>query len=111
MYIIYRFPPFLITKLVGGEWQSKNNESNFCIIFFTRQVLVEDQDGWKLVTVDENKQSGAAPVICHKILFSKWFRYLMMVVIVANGISTARMNFKHDGRPRGENHYIFEVSL
>lgn len=68
--------------------------------------------GWKLVTLDENKYSGLAPPVCQAILRSASFRLLMMGIILANGIITATMHFKHDGRPRNvfyENYYYIEV--
>jgi hypothetical protein len=69
--------------------------------------------GWKLVTLDENKHGGNAPKFCHVILRSASFRLLVMGVILANGVVTATMHFKHDGRPRHvfyENYYYIEVS-
>lgn len=65
-----------------------------------------------MITLDENKYSGLAPPICQTILRSASFRLLMMGVILANGIVTATMHFKHDGRPRHvfyENYYYIEV--
>lgn len=69
--------------------------------------------GWKLVTLDENKHGRSAPKFCHVILRSASFRLLVMGVILANGVVTATMNFKHDGRPRNvfyEKYYYIEVS-
>lgn len=69
--------------------------------------------GWKLVTLDENKHGGNAPKFCHVMLRSASFRLLVMGVILANGVVTATMHFKHDGRPRHvfyENYYYVEVS-
>lgn len=74
--------------------------------------MEDESGGWKLVQVDENKHVGCAPLICHQILRSKWFRLLMMGVILANGIVMATMSFKHDGRPRHhfyQNYYYIEV--
>lgn len=77
---------------------------NFC------QILTGDDRGWKLVTLDENKHGGLAPEFCHTILRSPHFRLLVMGVILANGIVTATMHFKHDGRPRsvfyGKYYYV-----
>ncbi|XP_054265506.1 sodium leak channel NALCN isoform X2 [Macrosteles quadrilineatus] len=76
------------------------------------QILTGDDNGWKLVTLDENKDNGLAPPICQSILRSASFRLLMMGVILANGIVTATMHFKHDERPRStfyENYYYIEV--
>ncbi|KAL1109977.1 hypothetical protein AAG570_014086 [Ranatra chinensis] len=78
------------------------------------QILIGDDKGWKLVTLDENKYSGLAPPICQTILRSATFRLLMMGVILANGIVTATMHFKHDGRPRHvfyEKYYYIEVAF
>ncbi|XP_069692579.1 sodium leak channel NALCN isoform X3 [Periplaneta americana] len=76
------------------------------------QILTGNDSGWKLVTLDENKHGGNAPKLCHVILRSASFRLLVMGVILANGVVTATMNFKHDGRPRRifyENYYYIEV--
>lgn len=77
------------------------------------QVLVEDENGgWKLVQVDENKHVGFAPPICHEILKSRWFRISMMSIILLNAVIMATMSFKHDGRPRHhfyEKYYYIEV--
>ena len=65
------------------------------------------------MTLDENKFSGLAPPVCQTILRSASFRLLMMGVILANGIVTATMHFKHDGRPRHvfyEKYYYIEVT-
>lgn len=62
--------------------------------------------------MDENKHGGLAPHFCHAILRSASFRLLVMAVILANGIVTATMHFKHDERPRHvfyENYYYIEV--
>lgn len=76
------------------------------------QILTGDESGWKLVTLDENKHGGLAPEMCHKILRSPHFRLLVMGIILANGIVTATMRFKHDGRPRSDyyiNYYYIEI--
>lgn len=76
--------------------------------------MIGDDRGWKLVTVDENKHGGLAPEFFHKILRSPQFRLLIMCVILANGIVTATMRFKHDERPRQdyyENYYYIEVGF
>ncbi|BES93887.1 voltage-gated ion channel [Nesidiocoris tenuis] len=78
------------------------------------QILTGDDMGWKLVTLDEDKYSGLAPPICQKILRSTSFRLLVMGIILANGIVTATMHFKHDGRPRHvfyENYYWIEMAF
>lgn len=66
------------------------------------------------MTLDENKHSGLAPPMCQTILRSASFRLLMMCVILANGLVTATMHFKHDERPRHvfyENYYYIEVNV
>nr|CAH7755460.1 unnamed protein product [Callosobruchus chinensis] len=78
------------------------------------QILVGDDQGWKLVTVDENKHGGLAPEFCHKILRSPHFRLLVMCVILANAIVTATMRFRHDNRPRHifyERYYYIELGF
>lgn len=70
----------------------------FCFVFF--QILIGDDNSWKLITVDENKHGGPASPLCHAILRSPQFRMVVMIAILANGITTATMNFKHDERPK-----------
>ncbi|XP_072936536.1 sodium leak channel NALCN [Epargyreus clarus] len=80
----------------------------------TTQFFTGDDNGWKLVTIDENKHSGSAPEILHKLLRSPYFRLLVMGVVLANGIITATMNFKHDDRPREyfyEKYYYIEIAF
>nr|CAD7262605.1 unnamed protein product [Timema shepardi] len=75
-------------------------------------VLEGTDAGWKLVTLDENKHGGMAPQFCHHILRSATFRLLVMGIILANGVVTATMHFKHDGTPRHEfyeNYYYIET--
>ncbi|KAH8235997.1 hypothetical protein KR032_012242 [Drosophila birchii] len=76
------------------------------------QILSGNDSGWRLVTIDDNKHGGLAPETCHAILRSPYFRMLVMSVILANGIVTATMTFKHDGRPRDvfyERYYYIEL--
>lgn len=78
------------------------------------QIFTGDDLGWKLVTLDESKHGGSAPVICLQILRSATFRLLMMGIILANGIATATMRFKHDQTPRHEiyeNYYYIEIAF
>ncbi|KAL3268371.1 hypothetical protein HHI36_007487 [Cryptolaemus montrouzieri] len=78
------------------------------------QILTGDDKGWKLVTLDDNKHGGLAPELCHAILQSPHFRLLVMCVILANGIVTATMRFKHDDRPRRvfyEKYYYIELAF
>lgn len=74
-------------------------------------TLVGDDTGWKLVTIDDNKH-GSANETCHRLIKSPYFRMIVMSVILANGIVTASMSFKHDGRKREvfyEKHYYAEI--
>ncbi|KAF3429704.1 hypothetical protein E2986_05904 [Frieseomelitta varia] len=78
------------------------------------QILTGDDNGWKLVTLDENKHGGLASPICHAILRSPQFRMVVMFVILANGITTATMSFKHDEKPRHtyyDNYYYAEIAF
>ncbi|XP_031343875.1 sodium leak channel non-selective protein-like isoform X3 [Photinus pyralis] len=78
------------------------------------QILTGDDRGWKLVTLDENKHAGLAPNVCHKILRSPHFRLLVMCIILANGVVTATMHFKHDERPRSDfytKYYYIEIGF
>lgn len=78
------------------------------------QILTGDDRGWKLVTLDENKHGGIAPEFCHTVLRSPHFRLIVMCVILANGVVTATMHFKHDGRPRSVfygKYYYIEVAF
>lgn len=43
--------------------------------------------------MDENKHGGPASPLCHAILRSPQFRMVVMIAILANGITTATMNF------------------
>ncbi|XP_058821851.1 sodium leak channel NALCN isoform X1 [Topomyia yanbarensis] len=78
------------------------------------QTITGDDAGWKLITIDENKHGGLANETCHTILKSPYFRLLVMSTILANGIVTATMHFKHDGRPRQvfyERYYYIEMAF
>ncbi|XP_024938061.1 sodium leak channel non-selective protein isoform X7 [Cephus cinctus] len=78
------------------------------------QILTGDDNGWKLITLDENKHGGLASPLCHAILRSPHFRMVVMCAILANGITTATMNFKHDERPRHtyyDNYYYAEIAF
>ncbi|XP_026672772.1 sodium leak channel non-selective protein [Ceratina calcarata] len=78
------------------------------------QILTGDDNGWKLVTLDENKHGGLASPICHAILRSPQFRMVVMCAILANGITTATMSFKHDEQPRHtyyDNYYYAEIAF
>lgn len=67
-----------------------------------------------MVTLDENKHGGLASPICHAILRSPHFRMVVMFIILANGITTATMSFKHDEKPRHtyyDNYYYAEIAF
>ncbi|XP_076278980.1 sodium leak channel NALCN-like isoform X4 [Lasioglossum baleicum] len=78
------------------------------------QTLIGDDNGWSLVTLDENKHGGLASPVCHAILRSPHFRMVVMCAILANGITTATMSFKHDEKPRHtyyDNYYYAEIAF
>ncbi|XP_066141608.1 sodium leak channel NALCN isoform X3 [Euwallacea fornicatus] len=78
------------------------------------QILVGDDRGWKLVTLDDNKHGSTAPDFCQKILQSPYFRSLVMGVILANAVVTASMRFNHDKTPREvfyEKYYFLELGF
>ncbi|XP_075155778.1 sodium leak channel non-selective protein na isoform X2 [Haematobia irritans] len=78
------------------------------------QILSGNDQGWRLVTIDDSKHGGLAPETCHAILRSPYFRMLVMSIILANGIVTATMTFQHDGRPRHvfyERYYYIEAAF
>ena len=78
------------------------------------QMLTGDENGWKLITLDENKHGGLASPVCQAILRSPQFRMVVMCAILANGITTATMNFKHDERPRHtfyDKYYYAEIAF
>ncbi|XP_076062886.1 sodium leak channel non-selective protein na isoform X5 [Oratosquilla oratoria] len=78
------------------------------------QVLSGDDNGWKLLTVDDSKPKGWAPQFCLSFIQSASFYLLLMLAIVANGVSAAVLVFKHDGRPREHvyhNYYYIEVGF
>lgn len=75
---------------------------------------MSDENGWRLVTPEQNKHRTLASPLGHKILNSAWFRLLVMCIILSNGIAMATMNFKHDKRQRHEiyeKYYYIEVII
>ncbi|KOB72628.1 Voltage-gated ion channel, partial [Operophtera brumata] len=62
------------------------------------EIRVQFQQMWGVRNPITKGRS--APEIFHKMLRSAYFRLLVMGVVLANGIITATMNFKHDGNPR-----------
>ncbi|XP_063985315.1 sodium leak channel NALCN isoform X1 [Diachasmimorpha longicaudata] len=79
------------------------------------QLLCDEANGWKLVTLDDTKHGGlAASPLCQAILRSPQFRMIVMCAILANGLTTATMTFKHDERPRNtyyNNYYYAEIAF
>ncbi|KAG8230126.1 hypothetical protein J437_LFUL010618, partial [Ladona fulva] len=78
------------------------------------QVLSGDDSGWKLVRVDGKGSGGSAPPFCQAVLRSALFRLLVMGVVLANGVVTSTMTFRHDGTPREafyQNYYYIEVAF
>ncbi|XP_026812191.1 sodium leak channel non-selective protein [Rhopalosiphum maidis] len=89
-------------------WGSRRHVGNKT----STEILVSDENGWRLVTPEQNKHRTLASPLGHKILNSAWFRLLVMCIILSNGIAMATMNFKHDGRQREEfyqQYYYIEV--
>ena len=76
------------------------------------RVISGDDRGWRLVPSDVNRRQGRLALLFIPFLNSAGFHLLLMMAILANGIVTASMSFKHDGRPRSyfyEQHYYIEV--
>ncbi|GAB6021165.1 hypothetical protein CHUAL_003795 [Chamberlinius hualienensis] len=78
------------------------------------QVLTGDDLGWKLITLDESKPQGKAPKCIQQLVQSAGFQLFIMAVILANGVVSASLHFKHDGRPRlafYQHYYFAEVGF
>lgn len=76
------------------------------------RIISGDDRGWRLVPIDSSRHQYRTVLIFLPILNSAAFHLLLMVVILANGILTASMSFKHDGRPRSDfyqQYYYIEV--
>ena len=76
------------------------------------RVISGDDRGWRLVPSDLTRRQGRAALFFMPVLNSAAFHILLMLTILANGIITASMSFKHDGRPRSEfyqHYYYIEV--
>ncbi|VVC97367.1 unnamed protein product [Leptidea sinapis] len=66
------------------------------------------------IRVQFQQMWGTAPAILHKMLRSAYFRLIVMGVVLANGIITATMDFKHDDNPREffyEKYYYIEIAF
>ena len=77
------------------------------------QVLCQDSDGWKMVTIDENKPRGLAPPFFQCILKTAWFHILILILVLANAIVAATMSFDYrlqDPHKDFEGYYYCEVS-
>ena len=75
-------------------------------------IISGDDRGWKLVPTDATRHQYRTVLLFLPVLNSAAFHLLLMVAILANGIFTASMSFKHDGRPRSDfyqQHYYIEV--
>ena len=48
-----------------------------------------------MVTIDENKPRGLAPPFCQRILKTAWFHILILLLVLANAITTATIYFDH----------------
>lgn len=77
----------------------------------TPQVLRGDDNGWKLIEVDENQSTGRfrAPRFLVQFVQSAAFQVIIMLAILLNAIVAASVSFKHDGRPRESfyRHYYY----
>ena len=77
------------------------------------QVLASDSDGWKMTSVDENKPRGLAPPCCQRVLKTAWFHILVLLLVLANAITTATIHFDHDKidpNQKFDKYYYTEVS-
>lgn len=79
------------------------------------RVLKGDDDGWKLVEVDESQSTTHwVPQYAKKFLESGAFQVIVLLAIVSNATLLASIKFEHDGRAREAfyNHiYWWEVGF
>ena len=76
------------------------------------RVISGDDRGWRLVPLDDTRHQGRIALLFIPVLNSAAFHVLLMFTILANGLVTASMSFKHDGRPRSDfyqQYYYIEV--
>lgn len=76
------------------------------------RVISGDDRGWRLVPLDDTRRRGRAALLLLPVLNSAAFHVVVMVTILANGLITASISFKHDGRPRSDfyqQYYYIEV--
>lgn len=75
-------------------------------------IISGDDRGWKLVPTDATRHQYRTVMLFLPVLNSAAFHLLLMGAVLANGLLTASMSFKHDGRPRSDfyqHHYYIEV--
>lgn len=75
-------------------------------------IISGDDRGWKLVPTDATRHQYRTVMLFLPVLNSAAFHLLLMAAILANGLFTASMSFRHDGRPRSDfyqQHYYIEV--
>ena len=58
-------------------------------------MLHSDSDGWKMVTIDQNKPRGLAPPFLQRVLKTALFHILILLLVLANAITTATIHFDH----------------
>ena len=75
------------------------------------QVLCCDSEGWRMVTIDENKPRGLAPPIFQGILKTAWFHILILLLVLANAVTMATITFHHRRFPASkiDAYYYAEV--
>jgi len=51
--------------------------------------LEKEEDSWKLISLDERKPSGVAPMFVQKMVKSAYFKTVFMFIILADAIVAA----------------------
>lgn len=65
------------------------------------RILRGDDDGWKLVEMDESQSTTHwVPQYAKKFLNSATFQVIVLMAILSNAFLSASIKFKHDGRTR-----------
>ena len=67
-----------------------------------------------MMTLDENKPRGLAPPFCQRILKTAWFHILVLLLVLANAVTTATIHFDHnkiDPLKKIDNYYYAEVRV
>ena len=67
-----------------------------------------------MTSVDENKPRGLAPPCLQRVLKTAWFHILVLLLVLANAVTTATMHFDHnkiDPFDKIDNYYYVEVSI